>query len=159
MILVTVQTQNQPMKVLYVLDQKIWGTLKAATQMCLRSEYHIMCIKPYMLSPMLCTLYWTVNLPVQTWARVRDVSHLRPNRYTTVKHVILGLVIFSVVCWDLFSFLQLLQHLKSVNFTNQFKEKVYFDAKGEPVPLYDIINWQKDSKSNIRCQKKVCLSK
>ncbi|XP_029700004.1 extracellular calcium-sensing receptor-like [Takifugu rubripes] len=45
---------------------------------------------------------------------------------------------------------QLLQHLKSVNFTNQFKEKVYFDAKGEPVPLYDIINWQKDSVSNIR---------
>lgn len=50
-----------------------------------------------------------------------------------------------------FSFLQLLQHLKSVNFTNQFKEKVYFDEKGEPVPLYDIINWQKDSRSNIRC--------
>lgn len=49
-----------------------------------------------------------------------------------------------------FSFLQLLQHVKSVNFTNQFKEKVYFDEKGEPVPLYDIINWQKDSKSNIR---------
>lgn len=53
--------------------------------------------------------------------------------------------------FGLFFFLQLLQHLKSVNFTNQFKEKVYFDEKGEPVPLYDIINWQKDSRSNIRC--------
>ncbi|XP_036934368.1 extracellular calcium-sensing receptor-like [Acanthopagrus latus] len=44
----------------------------------------------------------------------------------------------------------LLHHLKTVNFTNQFEEKVYFDSNGEPVPLYDIINWQKDSKSEIR---------
>ncbi|KAI4815259.1 hypothetical protein KUCAC02_005412 [Chaenocephalus aceratus] len=44
----------------------------------------------------------------------------------------------------------LLQHLKKVNFTNQFEEKVYFDSNGEPVPLYDIINWQKDSKGKIR---------
>ncbi|XP_054461826.1 extracellular calcium-sensing receptor-like [Anoplopoma fimbria] len=49
-----------------------------------------------------------------------------------------------------FSFLQLLHHLKTVNFTNQFEEKVYFDSNGEPVPLYDIINWQKDSKGKIR---------
>ncbi|XP_027136545.1 olfactory receptor CU1 [Larimichthys crocea] len=45
---------------------------------------------------------------------------------------------------------QLLHHLKMVNFTNQFNEKVYFDSNGEPVPLYDIINWQKDSKGHIR---------
>ncbi|XP_035535775.1 extracellular calcium-sensing receptor [Morone saxatilis] len=45
---------------------------------------------------------------------------------------------------------QLLHHLKMVNFTNQFEEKVYFDSNGEPVPLYDIINWQKDSKGEIR---------
>uniref|UniRef100_A0A671U8N1 Olfactory receptor C family, u1 n=1 Tax=Sparus aurata TaxID=8175 RepID=A0A671U8N1_SPAAU len=44
----------------------------------------------------------------------------------------------------------LLHHLKMVNFTNQFEEKVYFDSNGEPVPLYDIINWQKDSKSEFR---------
>ena len=47
-------------------------------------------------------------------------------------------------------FIQLLHHLKIVNFTNQFEEKVYFDSNGEPVPLYDIINWQKDSKGIIR---------
>ncbi|XP_068585578.1 olfactory receptor CU1 [Cebidichthys violaceus] len=45
---------------------------------------------------------------------------------------------------------QLLHHLKTVNFTNQFEEKVFFDSNGEPVPLYDIINWQKDSKGEIR---------
>ncbi|XP_063348592.1 extracellular calcium-sensing receptor-like [Pelmatolapia mariae] len=45
---------------------------------------------------------------------------------------------------------QFLQHLKMVNFTNQFNEKVYFDSNGEPVPLFDIINWQKDSKDKMR---------
>ncbi|XP_039645091.1 extracellular calcium-sensing receptor [Perca fluviatilis] len=50
----------------------------------------------------------------------------------------------------LFTSRQLLHHLKIVNFTNQFEEKVYFDSNGEPVPLYDIINWQKDSKGIIR---------
>ncbi|XP_041797064.1 extracellular calcium-sensing receptor-like [Chelmon rostratus] len=49
-----------------------------------------------------------------------------------------------------FSSRRLLHHLKTVNFTNQFEEKVYFDSNGEPVPLYDIINWQKDSKGQIR---------
>uniref|UniRef100_A0A4W5MTY3 Olfactory receptor C family, u1 n=1 Tax=Hucho hucho TaxID=62062 RepID=A0A4W5MTY3_9TELE len=48
---------------------------------------------------------------------------------------------------------QLLHHLKRVNFTNQFGEKVHFDANGEPVPLYDVINWQKVSSGDIKFQK------
>ncbi|XP_024863493.1 extracellular calcium-sensing receptor-like [Kryptolebias marmoratus] len=50
----------------------------------------------------------------------------------------------------LFTSEELLYHLKTVNFINQFEEKVYFDSNGEPVPLYDIINWQKNSKEEIR---------
>uniref|UniRef100_A0A3P8PL06 G-protein coupled receptors family 3 profile domain-containing protein n=1 Tax=Astatotilapia calliptera TaxID=8154 RepID=A0A3P8PL06_ASTCA len=44
---------------------------------------------------------------------------------------------------------QFLQDLKMVNFTNQFDEKIYFDSNGEPVPLYDIVNWQESSKDKI----------
>lgn len=55
------------------------------------------------------------------------------------------------ICSCLVPFLgQLLDHLKAVNFINQFEEKVYFDSNGEPVPLYEIINWQKDSKGDMR---------
>lgn len=55
---------------------------------------------------------------------------------------------FGVLFYSLF--VQLLDHLKAVNYTNHFEEKVYFDSNGEPVPLYDIINWQKDSEGDMR---------
>nr|XP_054599259.1 extracellular calcium-sensing receptor [Nothobranchius furzeri] len=45
---------------------------------------------------------------------------------------------------------QLLYYLKNVNFTSQFGEKIYFDSNGEPVPRYDIINWQKDTQGHMR---------
>ncbi|XP_054598480.2 extracellular calcium-sensing receptor [Nothobranchius furzeri] len=45
---------------------------------------------------------------------------------------------------------QLLYHLKKVNFTNQFGERIYFNSNGEPAPLYEVVNWQKDSSGEIR---------
>ncbi|CAL9684081.1 unnamed protein product [Knipowitschia caucasica] len=44
---------------------------------------------------------------------------------------------------------ELLHHLRKINFTDQFGERTYFDSNGEPVPLYDIINWQKTSEEKI----------
>ncbi|XP_064158267.1 extracellular calcium-sensing receptor [Anguilla rostrata] len=48
---------------------------------------------------------------------------------------------------------ELLLYLKKVNFTNQLGEKVHFDSNGEPVPLYDIINWQLDGKGGMTFEK------
>ncbi|XP_016085285.1 extracellular calcium-sensing receptor-like [Sinocyclocheilus grahami] len=37
---------------------------------------------------------------------------------------------------------QLLNYLKHVHFTNDFGEETKFDANGDPVAMYDLINWQ-----------------
>ncbi|XP_063061381.1 extracellular calcium-sensing receptor-like [Engraulis encrasicolus] len=37
---------------------------------------------------------------------------------------------------------QLLEYLKQVEFTNDFGEEMKFDENGDPVAMYDLINWQ-----------------
>lgn len=56
-----------------------------------------------------------------------------------------------LLTFDVSFVVQLLHHIRTVNFTNQFDEMVYFDSRGEPVPLYDIINWQRGRENVMRC--------
>ena len=37
---------------------------------------------------------------------------------------------------------QLLHYLKEVEYTNQFGDETMFDQNGDPVAMYDLVNWQ-----------------
>uniref|UniRef100_A0A8C4SGA5 Extracellular calcium-sensing receptor-like n=1 Tax=Erpetoichthys calabaricus TaxID=27687 RepID=A0A8C4SGA5_ERPCA len=45
---------------------------------------------------------------------------------------------------------QVLQHLKTVNFTTKNGEKVYFDENGDPSARYELINWHHNGDGTIK---------
>ncbi|XP_075434380.1 extracellular calcium-sensing receptor-like [Ascaphus truei] len=55
------------------------------------------------------------------------------------------------VCANISSFRpwQLLHYIKSVNFETKDRTQVFFDAKGNPPALYDIVNWHLGTKGTL----------
>lgn len=47
-------------------------------------------------------------------------------------------------------FSKLLDYLKHVHFTNDFGEDTKFDINGDPVAMYDLINWQLSGKREVQ---------
>ncbi|XP_043558920.1 extracellular calcium-sensing receptor-like [Chiloscyllium plagiosum] len=45
---------------------------------------------------------------------------------------------------------QVLRYLKEVNFTTTLGDEVRFNANGDPLAVYDLLNWQVDSNGNIK---------
>ncbi len=46
--------------------------------------------------------------------------------------------------------MKLLNYLKFVHFTNDFGEETKFDGNGDPVAMYDLINWQLSGNGDMR---------
>lgn len=66
-------------------------------------------------------------------------------------HVYFYLSIFHSVCLiqSLIN-MKLLNYLKHIHFTNDFGEETKFDRNGDPVAMYDLINWQLIGNGEVR---------
>lgn len=49
------------------------------------------------------------------------------------------------LCFHAAAPLQVVQYLRTVNYTNLFGDTVHFDENGDPAGAYDIVNWQTGS--------------
>uniref|UniRef100_A0A8C1RYU5 Olfactory receptor C family, d1 n=1 Tax=Cyprinus carpio TaxID=7962 RepID=A0A8C1RYU5_CYPCA len=78
-----------------------------------------------------------------------DVSELRiVNKVYTavyaVAHTLHNLLMFMSF------FTQMLEYMKDVSFTVKTGEKIFFDASGDPVARYDLVNWQPAEDGSIQ---------
>lgn len=45
---------------------------------------------------------------------------------------------------------QLLHYLKQVEFSNSFGDETKFDVNGDPVAVYDLVNWQLGAEGQVK---------
>ncbi|OCT90684.1 hypothetical protein XELAEV_18019301mg [Xenopus laevis] len=59
--------------------------------------------------------------------------------------------LYHTICANITTFLpwHLLHHMKNVNFKSKDGREIFFDAKGNPPAVYDIVNWRLGSKGKL----------
>ncbi|XP_063296811.1 extracellular calcium-sensing receptor-like [Pelobates fuscus] len=83
-----------------------------------------------------------LRISYNVYKAVYAVAHALHNMFSAHEEINFSLK-------DMFSPWKLVRYLKRVNFTTAAGDKVSFDQNGDPYPSYDLVNWQKESKTYV----------